>query len=224
MISDRASILNLSRSRIFQPFDSGSSTILSVNNIAPNEPLRTVVRGGTNTASINTIAASSREAFFRPPRIDRALSLLTINTIHSLQTVVHPGEVLHLTLDGLCHTIDNHPSLQTARILSTAVYVEPNALMAPHRCIVMHIERDARREIWLRLDRRPTSRIALVTRLGSTRANDQVRLAMFLDMRAETNGNSRRLSQRIFLSSLPKLNIKRRIVKNFVRPHQHLEK
>jgi hypothetical protein len=206
MISDTASIVNASRSRISQPLDRRSSTTLPVNNITSNSPLRTEIRNGievNDTVSINTITASSREASFRPPPIDRALSLLTLDTIDSLQTVGHPGEVLHLTLDGLCHTIDNHPSLQTARILSTAVYVESNAIM-PHRCIVMHIERDGRREIWLRL--------------GSTRANDQVRLAIFLDMWAETNGNSRCLSQRIFLSSLPKFNTELRIPQNFVLP------
>ena len=111
--------------------------------------------------------------------VDSAISAL------STRSVLEPGEVLRITLDELCRTVDGHHSLQKARILSTYEYVESNARVAPHRGIVLHIDRDGRKPIWLCLDRRPASRVDLIAQFGTTRANDQVWANYVFNMSAE---------------------------------------
>ena len=118
-------------------------------------------------------ATTSSPLLLSPP-LYRSSTLMSVGSAISAVSVLQPGEVSRLTLDELCQTIDDHNSLQKARILSTYSYVQINARMAPHRCIVMHLERDGRKPIWLRLDRRPTSRVDLIAKFGTTRANDQV--------------------------------------------------
>lgn len=100
------------------------------------------------------------------------LSLLTINSGGSFKTRTRPA--LNMELDWLCRAIDNHPSLRSACILSSSVYAEQNRLAPPHRCLVLLLQRDRRDEIWLRLDRRPTSRVTLFLSGGDTPANDRV--------------------------------------------------
>lgn len=163
MISDTASIASPPRSQAFRPFYRWSRSTSSVDHIVSNS---IIFEDGTE----------DDETFHDADTTTSHHSLLVHDTVSNIssQPVIRPDKVLHLALDGLCRTIDDHHSLQSARILSTSVYVEPNTRMAPHRCIVMHIEREGGRGIWLRLDRRPSSRIVLLTRFGSTRAIDQV--------------------------------------------------
>jgi hypothetical protein len=103
-------------------------------------------------------------------------SQLSLNTIHSTNTVITDG-VLEVSLGDLCRVIDDHLSLQKALIISTRTYVERRALVAPHRCLVLHLRRTGRDDIWLRLDRRPTGGASLMKGLGTTPANDIVRLS-----------------------------------------------
>jgi hypothetical protein len=104
-------------------------------------------------------------------------SRLSVNTTRSTNSVVSPEGVLEVLLKELCQVIDQHTSLQKALILSTATYVERRALVAPHRCLVLHLRRHSRHDIWLRLDRRTTGGGNLLRGFGRTPANDVVILS-----------------------------------------------
>lgn len=84
--------------------------------------------------------------------------------------------VLALSLAQLCQFIDSHRSLQTARIVSTSMYSE-RPLLVTHRFIVLRIERQGKKGLWARLDRRPSKSRGLRGLMlggGKTPANDTV--------------------------------------------------
>ena len=175
LISDSSSVVISPRSQNFRPFFHRSSSILSVDTAfsGSNAIEDNMEDDKTLNDATSSYAITSSSPLFSP-QLCRSPTIMSVNSTISMRSVLEPGQVLPLTLDELCQTIDRHHSLQKARILSTYKYVQSNARMAPHRCIVMHIQRDGRKPIWLRLDRRPTSRVDLIAKFGTTRANDQV--------------------------------------------------
>lgn len=91
----------------------------------------------------------------------------------SVNTVVDTDAVTELPLRDLCTLIDEHQSLQCAAIVKSCTFVEKKPI-APHRFIVLELHRQGRKHIWLRLERKPESRAALVSGIGRTPSNDVV--------------------------------------------------
>lgn len=94
----------------------------------------------------------------------------------STGTALSTVGVLSLSLAQLCEFIDTHRSLQRARIMSTSCYSE-RPLLVTHRFLVLKIERNSKKSIWVRFDRRPSRSSGLrglVLGGGRTPANDTV--------------------------------------------------
>ena len=76
-----------------------------------------------------------------------------------------------------CDTVQRSRSLKSAKIMSIKGYLQMLGII-PHRFLVIHLQRDERKDAWLRLDRR-TDRSVGTTRLivqgGVTESNDTVR-------------------------------------------------
>lgn len=83
---------------------------------------------------------------------------------------------IDLTLSEFCDYIEDHSSLQRAKIVATECYSE-NAGAVTHRFLVLELRRENRKDVYLRLDRRRaegTSLFKFITASGSTKANDRV--------------------------------------------------
>jgi len=92
-------------------------------------------------------------------------------------TVVSHG-VLQLELSELCDLIAARSSLARADIVSAECYVHRVGLIN-HRFLVLHLKREGRQDIYLRIDRRAARDISLtelVWASGQTRARDEVRI------------------------------------------------
>lgn len=94
-------------------------------------------------------------------------------SIPSINTVIEVDVVMHLSHERLCTFIDTHRSMQGAEIVRSCTFVEKKRV-APHRCILLELHRPGRKKIWVRLERKPTSRAALVSGKGKTPSNDVV--------------------------------------------------
>lgn len=81
--------------------------------------------------------------------------------------------VMNLSHERLCTFIDNHRSMQGAEIVRSCTFVEKKHV-APHRCALLELHRPGRKNIWVRLERKPTSGAALVSGKGKTPSNDLV--------------------------------------------------
>ena len=69
-----------------------------------------------------------------------------------------------------------HKSLQKALIVSTECYAEKTAVVT-HRFIIMELQREGRKDIWLRLDRlrqRNISTLNFLAASGTSLSNDTV--------------------------------------------------
>jgi len=77
-----------------------------------------------------------------------------------------------ITIKGLVKLIDEYDSLQSGEIISSEGYREHTPT---HRFLVLELQRDQKKSIWVRLERRPSSRRGLVRRLGSVLTDDTVR-------------------------------------------------
>lgn len=84
----------------------------------------------------------------------------------------------NLSFAAICQYVDSHanPTIHEARITESCVYIQRNAPIAPHRKLVLKIEERTGSYFWLLLERKPTSRKALIKGLGTTPANDLVSL------------------------------------------------
>lgn len=116
-----------------------------------------------------------------PPVVDMFYGIPTGSrrSLASTQTCVS-NRVLDLTLEGVCQYIDAHKSLQGAGIVRSRTFVQKK-LVAPHRYLVLELRRDGRKPVWLRLERKPTSRSDLASGRGRTPANDVVNTSLGTD-------------------------------------------
>lgn len=82
-----------------------------------------------------------------------------------------------LSLDDLCKYVQAHDSLQQAEVVATECYTE-DAGPVTHRFLVLELQRPARKDLFLRLDRRREEGISIrkfVLNLSlQTKANDLV--------------------------------------------------
>ena len=111
-----------------------------------------------------------------------SVSLLSTNT------VVDTGIVMNLPHERLCTFIDAHRSMHGAEIVRSCTFVEKKHA-APHRCILLELHRPGRKNIWVRLERKPRSGAALVSGKGRTPSNDVVNTPM-RDLVSTTNNLS----------------------------------
>ena len=101
----------------------------------------------------------------------------------SIETVVGLAETpIERSLEHLCTFIDDHRSMRGAEIVNSRTYVE-RKIIAPHRCVVLELHKEGRKNIWLRLERKPTTRAALVLGMGKTPANDVVNMTRIVSGR-----------------------------------------
>ena len=91
----------------------------------------------------------------------------------SINTVIFCG-VWNMSVPQLCDVIKQHRSLKRAEILSTQCYTEFNGRVF-HRFLILELHREGRKDIWLRLDRRPgRSTWQLLRAVGKAPAKDTV--------------------------------------------------
>jgi hypothetical protein len=111
----------------------------------------------------------------------------------TVTTVVSHG-VLQLDLSELCDLIAVRSSLSRAEIVSAECYVQRIGLFS-HRFLVLHLQREGRKDIYLRIDRRAARDVSLtelVWASGQTHAQDEVHIRFVpLRIRAQEFGNSR---------------------------------
>lgn len=95
----------------------------------------------------------------------------------SVLTMFPPNGCYAGQLNDLCNLIGSYPTLQNARIVSAECHAESIALRIVHRFLVLELEREGKKNIWLRLDRRtakPVGKIKFILNGGVTQANDTV--------------------------------------------------
>lgn len=93
----------------------------------------------------------------------------------TVTTVVSHG-VLQLDLSELCDLIAARSSLARAEIVSAECYVQRIGLIN-HRFLILHLRREGRKDIYLRIDRRAARDVSLtelVWASGQTHAQDEV--------------------------------------------------
>lgn len=95
----------------------------------------------------------------------------------SVETIIHADTVMSLSIERLCTFIDTYRSMQGAVIVRSCTFVEEKR-GAPHRCLVLELRRPGRKDLWLRLERKPTSRAALISGKGKTPSNDVVNISI----------------------------------------------
>lgn len=85
-----------------------------------------------------------------------------------------PGKTMKL--DKLVELIRSRPSLQRANILSTEGYKQIHSGVL-HRFLILEVQREDRRSVWLRIDRRADpnmNRVSLLLARGESPAHDTV--------------------------------------------------
>lgn len=73
-------------------------------------------------------------------------------SMDSLATIAG-GSTLVMHLEVLCSYIRDHKSLSSATIQSASTYRQRSSLVVRHRFLVLHLRREGKRDVWLRLDR-----------------------------------------------------------------------
>ena len=68
--------------------------------------------------------------------------------------------------------------MQGASIVTSSTFVEMRKPIAPHRCVVIELHRHGRKNVWVRLERKPTSPADLVRGMGRTPSNDVVNITI----------------------------------------------
>lgn len=111
-------------------------------------------------------------------RHNRPVTNLTVSKSEPSHNVFRLLSNPDLPFSALCEYINTNvnPIIYEARVMESRVYIERGALVAPHRKTILKIKERNGRIFWLQLERKPTSRRALVKGLGTTAANDQVRM------------------------------------------------
>lgn len=101
-----------------------------------------------------------------------------MRSIDSLASVAEHGTLsMHLPL--LCDYIRDHKSLSNATILSASTYTQRTSIIVKHRFLILHLRRNKKTDIWLRLDRlrsRELAAFSFVIAGGEVGANDIVSL------------------------------------------------
>jgi hypothetical protein len=91
----------------------------------------------------------------------------------SVATVIFCG-VWTMSVLQLCDVVQQHRSLRQAKILSTECYTESTRGVV-HRFLVLELHREGRKDICLRIDRRPSGSILRLLRTaGNSPAKDTV--------------------------------------------------
>lgn len=109
----------------------------------------------SDSVSISSVATTrSRLGSFNPLR--------RISTRASVDSVDLAGRSRMFTLRELCDFIAEHPSLQTAGIVSCSCYAQRTSVLVIHRFLILQLQRTGRKDIWLRLDRLRSPDVALV--------------------------------------------------------------
>lgn len=100
-------------------------------------------------------------------------------SVESNSTVIPHNGGFGGQLKQLCSLIESHPTLQNAQIISVECFSESIFVRIHHRFLILELEREGKKNIWLRLDRRRAKidgTIKFLRGRGTTRANDTVRL------------------------------------------------
>lgn len=132
------------------------------------------------TRTGTAVSTASRRTLSERFCLPRALSLHrapTMESILSWTTSYDFGTTM--PLEHLIELVDKHPSLQRAEIPSTEGYWQiSNGVI--HRFLVLELQRQKQKPIWLRLDRRPdisAGMLKFVLDSAKAPANDTVRCA-----------------------------------------------
>lgn len=108
----------------------------------------------------------------------RTLSrLATLLSLESVSTIIPRNGGYGGQLTQLCSLIVLYPALQNARIVSAECYTKSIAIRIVHRFLVLELEREGKKNIWLRLDRRRAKingAIKFLRDRATTQANDTV--------------------------------------------------
>lgn len=91
----------------------------------------------------------------------------------SLGSCVPTVGKVDVSLVELRQLIDDYGSMQRATIVRSRTFVEKRRF-APHRCLIVDLYRPGRKDLWLRLERKPTSAKDLQKGSGRTPSNDMV--------------------------------------------------
>lgn len=106
-----------------------------------------------------------------------------ISIVSSVSTFLPKNGGYGGPLDHLCRLIDAYPSLQGARIITSECYTKPLRVTLPvgiglvHRFLLLELERESKKSIWVRLDRMPSatsSRWRFIRSIAQTPAHDTV--------------------------------------------------
>lgn len=111
-----------------------------------------------------------------PALSTHSLSLRRSQSIISAGTLLPRIGVLNLSLLQLTELIEEHRSLQCADILSCEGYIQRIGAVK-HRFVVLELVRRERKPVWLRLDRRRSTKVSALQFLrsaASTPSNDTV--------------------------------------------------
>lgn len=94
----------------------------------------------------------------------------------STGTIVPSVGYMGLSIAELCELIEERHSLQQANIVMTESYKQHTGGIV-HRFLVLELEREGKKPVWLRLDRRlgkDVSKMSFILASGVTNANDTV--------------------------------------------------
>lgn len=86
-------------------------------------------------------------------------------------------------LSQLCSLIGSYTVLQNAKIVSAECYCQSIVLRVVHRFLILELEREGKKNIWIRLDRkraRIDGTLKFLRDRGTTRANDTVSWPPFI--------------------------------------------
>lgn len=104
------------------------------------------------------------------------LSLARVASVSSVNSLLPKIGVLGLSLSQLNELVAEHRSLQQARIVSSESYVQRIGAVK-HRFLLLELVRPEKKRIWLRLDRRRSTKVSALGFLraaASTPSNDTV--------------------------------------------------
>ncbi|KAF8309922.1 hypothetical protein DL93DRAFT_2230640 [Clavulina sp. PMI_390] len=108
------------------------------------------------------------------------VSITRSATYATTATVISSG-VLLLSLSELCDLIDIRSSLANADILSVECYAQRvNLNFVLHRFLILHLRRQGRKDVYLRMDRRADGGVSLpkmMLQRGQTAAHDEANLS-----------------------------------------------
>lgn len=122
-------------------------------------------------ASLNNLTQSS--VSLATPSISR----ISLVSFASYRTFLPIEGCYSVFLPHLCDMIDMYPTLQDAEVISSECYTTPIRLGIVHRFLLLELQREGLKPIWMRLDRtrnKFTSSTRFIFNGARTRANDIV--------------------------------------------------